>query len=198
MIELGPLALGTAPIGGLYEAVEEETARAVVDRAWELGIRYFDTAPLLRRRARRAAARCRPQRSAEGRVRRLDQGGPAAATGQVRVGWGAGARRLLRLLVRCHAPLARGEPRPARSRPRRHRLRPRPGRTLRRGARRLVSASAAAARRGGRAGDRRGGQPADGALSLRARGRPGLLPRRGPLHGARPNGRGGAAPALRG
>jgi D-threo-aldose 1-dehydrogenase len=46
LIELGRLALGTAPIGGLYEAVEDETARSVVDRAWELGLRYFDTAPL--------------------------------------------------------------------------------------------------------------------------------------------------------
>jgi D-threo-aldose 1-dehydrogenase len=45
LIELGRLALGTAPIGGLYEAVEDDTARAVVDRAWELGLRYFDTAP---------------------------------------------------------------------------------------------------------------------------------------------------------
>jgi D-threo-aldose 1-dehydrogenase len=45
MIELGRLALGTAPIGGLYEAVDDETARAVVDQAWRLGLRYFDTAP---------------------------------------------------------------------------------------------------------------------------------------------------------
>jgi D-threo-aldose 1-dehydrogenase len=40
------LALGTAPIGGLYEAVSEEDAAALFDRAWELGIRYFDSAPL--------------------------------------------------------------------------------------------------------------------------------------------------------
>jgi D-threo-aldose 1-dehydrogenase len=46
VIELGPLALGTAPIGGLYDAVDDETAHAVVERAWELGLRYFDTAPL--------------------------------------------------------------------------------------------------------------------------------------------------------
>ena len=39
------LGLGTAPLGGLYEAVDEETAHAVVDRAWERGIRFFDTAP---------------------------------------------------------------------------------------------------------------------------------------------------------
>lgn len=45
MIELGPLGLGTAPLAGLYEAVGEETAHAVVARAWELGIRTFDTAP---------------------------------------------------------------------------------------------------------------------------------------------------------
>ncbi|MDX6563796.1 MAG: D-threo-aldose 1-dehydrogenase [Gaiellales bacterium] len=44
-LAFGRLGLGTAPLGGLYDAVEEETARAVVERAWELGIRYFDTAP---------------------------------------------------------------------------------------------------------------------------------------------------------
>lgn len=46
MIGLGPLGLGTAPLGGLYEAVDDETAEAVVERAWELGVRFFDTAPL--------------------------------------------------------------------------------------------------------------------------------------------------------
>jgi D-threo-aldose 1-dehydrogenase len=40
------LGLGTAPLGGLYEAVSDEDAHAVVDRAWELGLRLFDTAPL--------------------------------------------------------------------------------------------------------------------------------------------------------
>jgi D-threo-aldose 1-dehydrogenase len=45
-VELGRLGLGTAPIGGLYEAVGDETAHAVVERAWDLGLRYFDTAPL--------------------------------------------------------------------------------------------------------------------------------------------------------
>jgi D-threo-aldose 1-dehydrogenase len=46
MIELGRLGLGTAPIGGVYELVADETAHAVVERAWALGVRYFDTAPL--------------------------------------------------------------------------------------------------------------------------------------------------------
>jgi D-threo-aldose 1-dehydrogenase len=45
MLEFGRLGLGTAPLGGLYDAIDDETAHAVVERAWELGIRYFDTAP---------------------------------------------------------------------------------------------------------------------------------------------------------
>jgi D-threo-aldose 1-dehydrogenase len=40
------LGLGGGPLGGLFEAVDEETASAVVERAWERGIRYFDVAPL--------------------------------------------------------------------------------------------------------------------------------------------------------
>jgi D-threo-aldose 1-dehydrogenase len=45
VIELARLGLGTAPLGGLYEAVDDDTAHAIVDRAWELGVRFFDTAP---------------------------------------------------------------------------------------------------------------------------------------------------------
>jgi D-threo-aldose 1-dehydrogenase len=40
------LGLGCAPIGGLYEPVSDADAHAVVDRAWEHGVRLFDTAPL--------------------------------------------------------------------------------------------------------------------------------------------------------
>jgi D-threo-aldose 1-dehydrogenase len=40
------LGLGTAPLGGLFAAVTDDEAAAVVERAWELGIRVFDTAPL--------------------------------------------------------------------------------------------------------------------------------------------------------
>jgi D-threo-aldose 1-dehydrogenase len=39
------LALGCAPLAGLYEPVPEAQARATIDTAWELGIRMFDTAP---------------------------------------------------------------------------------------------------------------------------------------------------------
>ena len=38
--------LGTAPLAGLYHAVPEEHALAVISRAWNAGIRHFDTAPL--------------------------------------------------------------------------------------------------------------------------------------------------------
>lgn len=40
------LGLGTAPLGGLYETVGEDQADALVERAWDLGLRLFDTAPL--------------------------------------------------------------------------------------------------------------------------------------------------------
>jgi D-threo-aldose 1-dehydrogenase len=38
-------ALGTAPLGGLYEAVGDAAARETCDAAWEIGVRTFDTAP---------------------------------------------------------------------------------------------------------------------------------------------------------
>lgn len=40
------LALGGAPIGGLFAAVDDRAAAATIRRAWDLGIRYYDTAPL--------------------------------------------------------------------------------------------------------------------------------------------------------
>ena len=59
------IGLGTAPLAGLYEPVDDETALAVVSRALELGIRYFDTAPYygsgLAERRLGAALRARPR-----------------------------------------------------------------------------------------------------------------------------------------
>ena len=40
------LGFGSASIGGLFSAVTERDARTMVRRAWDIGIRYFDTAPL--------------------------------------------------------------------------------------------------------------------------------------------------------
>lgn len=45
-LTLTGLGLGGAPLGNLYQAVNEDEAAKVVDAAWRRGIRYFDTAPL--------------------------------------------------------------------------------------------------------------------------------------------------------
>ena len=44
-MQLTELSLGCAQLGNLYRAIDDNTARAVVDAAWGAGIRYFDTAP---------------------------------------------------------------------------------------------------------------------------------------------------------
>jgi D-threo-aldose 1-dehydrogenase len=44
-VEVTRLALGCAPLAGLYAPVGEDAARATVDAAWDAGIRAFDTAP---------------------------------------------------------------------------------------------------------------------------------------------------------
>ena len=44
-MSLGPLGFGAAPIGNLYAEVDDDTARAALEAAWHIGIRYFDTAP---------------------------------------------------------------------------------------------------------------------------------------------------------
>ena len=40
------LGFGAAPLGNLYRAISEADAQAILTRAWEAGVRYFDTAPL--------------------------------------------------------------------------------------------------------------------------------------------------------
>jgi D-threo-aldose 1-dehydrogenase len=39
------LGLGTGPLGGFHRAVQEHEAVETIERAWDLGIRFFDTAP---------------------------------------------------------------------------------------------------------------------------------------------------------
>jgi D-threo-aldose 1-dehydrogenase len=43
--ELGPLGFGGAPLGNLYARVEPAAALDTVRAGWEMGLRYFDTAP---------------------------------------------------------------------------------------------------------------------------------------------------------
>ncbi len=40
------LGFGTAPFGNLYRAIGDGEAQAILDLAWEGGVRYYDTAPL--------------------------------------------------------------------------------------------------------------------------------------------------------
>jgi len=42
---LSELSLGCAQLGNLYEEVSDREASTTVDAAWQLGVRYFDTAP---------------------------------------------------------------------------------------------------------------------------------------------------------
>lgn len=41
----GPLGFGGAPLGNMFDVVDEPTAEAALCAAWESGVRYFDTAP---------------------------------------------------------------------------------------------------------------------------------------------------------
>ncbi|MBO6754948.1 MAG: aldo/keto reductase [Roseibium sp.] len=40
------LGFGTAPLGNLYRPISDEDAQSVLARAWDAGVRYYDTAPL--------------------------------------------------------------------------------------------------------------------------------------------------------
>lgn len=45
-LEVTALGIGSAPLGGLYADVPRQQALDTLERAWDLGIRYFDTAPM--------------------------------------------------------------------------------------------------------------------------------------------------------
>jgi D-threo-aldose 1-dehydrogenase len=45
-LRVSRLGLGLASIGGMFSAVPQDQAVATIDRAWELGVRLFDTAPV--------------------------------------------------------------------------------------------------------------------------------------------------------
>jgi D-threo-aldose 1-dehydrogenase len=42
----GQLGFGTAPLGNMFRDIPEDEALATIDAAWDLGTRYYDTAPL--------------------------------------------------------------------------------------------------------------------------------------------------------
>ncbi len=45
-ISFSELGFGTAPLANLYRAISEDDATLTLNAAWEVGCRYFDTAPL--------------------------------------------------------------------------------------------------------------------------------------------------------
>jgi D-threo-aldose 1-dehydrogenase len=89
-LALTKLGLGCAQLGGLYQAMTDGDASALVDAAWDLGIRYFDTAPYygftLSERRLGAALRERPRgeyviSTKAGRLMRPDPGVQAGECG---------------------------------------------------------------------------------------------------------------------
>jgi D-threo-aldose 1-dehydrogenase len=91
------LGIGLAPIGGLYADVSDEQARATVDRAWDRGVRLFDTAPLYGygRSETRAGAALRDRSgfvlsTKVGRVLVRDEAGSAGSPADRREAPGAG------------------------------------------------------------------------------------------------------------
>src|SRR5262249_55698310 len=171
---------------GLYDAVDDETAQATVERACSLGMRLFDTAPYygsgLAERRLGAVLREHPrdELTVSTKVGRLLQPGDSRNSG-----WHGAPPLDAYFDFSYDAALARREPRTPWARPCRHRPRPRPRRSLRGGARRRLPRAGPVARGGSRSRDRGRDEPDGDALPVRARGRPGLLPRRRPLHAAR-------------
>ncbi len=45
-LEVTAFSFGTAPIGNFLRPISEETAQGMVQRSWDAGVRFFDTAPL--------------------------------------------------------------------------------------------------------------------------------------------------------
>jgi len=45
-VEVTRIGLGTAPLGNLFQPVDDDQAFATIAAAWDAGIRFFDTAPL--------------------------------------------------------------------------------------------------------------------------------------------------------
>jgi D-threo-aldose 1-dehydrogenase len=92
-MEITPLGLGCAQLGGLYDPMAEADAPALVDAAWDLGIRYFDTAPYygftLSEHRLGAALRARPRDAyvVSTKVGRLMRPDPSVRPGEC--GWAA-------------------------------------------------------------------------------------------------------------
>jgi D-threo-aldose 1-dehydrogenase len=90
VIELPRVGLGGGPLGNYLHPISDAQAQAVLDTAWDAGIRYFDTAPFyglgLSERRMGRALRSRPRSSyvlstKVGRLVRPGTGGPGGTGG---------------------------------------------------------------------------------------------------------------------
>jgi D-threo-aldose 1-dehydrogenase len=45
-LEVTAFGFGTAPIGNIFREIDDETSDAMIQRAWDAGVRYYDTAPM--------------------------------------------------------------------------------------------------------------------------------------------------------
>lgn len=45
-LKVTPFGFGTAPIGNIFREIDEETSDAMIQHAWDAGVRYYDTAPM--------------------------------------------------------------------------------------------------------------------------------------------------------
>ncbi len=79
------MGLGTSPLGGLFAEVSQQAALDTVDAAWDLGVRFFDTAPLYgsglaeERLGQALAGRPREEYTVSTKVGRLLRSGAASS-----------------------------------------------------------------------------------------------------------------------
>ncbi|BCL72068.1 oxidoreductase, putative [Vibrio nigripulchritudo ATCC 27043] len=45
-VEVTAMGFGAAPIGNIFRPIDESTSEAMIEKSWNAGIRYFDTAPM--------------------------------------------------------------------------------------------------------------------------------------------------------
>lgn len=45
-LEVTAFGFGTAPIGNIFREIDEQTSDAMIQTAWDAGVRYYDTAPM--------------------------------------------------------------------------------------------------------------------------------------------------------
>lgn len=45
-LDVTAFAFGTAPVGNFLREIDEDTAKSMINRAWDAGVRFYDTAPM--------------------------------------------------------------------------------------------------------------------------------------------------------